>query len=1039
MAAITTVTSNEQRFSKREVAQAQAARKLQQRLAFPPDSKLIRALHRGTFLDTGVLPSDVTRATDIYGPCVEALKGRTTTRKAPSFPIETLTDRATSPQSAYVDLFYANKDAFLITVVKPLGHIMVTAIDKADTPTLRKALRTHLGTYRQRGLQLSHVYSDNEKGLLALGLDFAGAGIVFDQAGPGMHVSIIERCIRTVKEGVRATLAGLGYPANRKLLRYLVTFVVNRINMFPSDTRTDALSAFQLLYRRSVNAKLDAHLEFGAYYQVSVRAQDNTMAARTYGAIGVAQHTNGTGTCGFLALHNGLYYAANHFTLLPMPQEVLDTLTASARRDNIGPHTPTVLRYHGNIVAGPADHDEPDDPPESPLAALSPLPLLDLPPDISDSPTGIPTLADTLPTAPAATDHRGGLTGDTLGPTGDTTGDAMDIPTPLPAGYVTPQDLPPPNTPDITPITTLETIVHDSPPPSTPHSRPSRIKKRPERYGGIHITAARAIKEDSASAYTAIDQELNNLREKEVFRGVHIDDLTAVQRKRIVRSAMNITRKVTPASDGSGRTFDKVKARLVVDGSKQDRSLYAESETSSPTASTSAVLIVAALAAGESRKVITLDIAAAYLNAKMTNNDPAKTVYVAIDATITARLISIDPTMRPFIKRDGGLIVQLDKALYGCLESAVLWYDELCSSLNAIGFSRNDADPCVLNRTTDGTQDTIVVYVDDLMITSTSARNLNSITSHLKDRYRDLKITQGPTHNYLGMVMTFNKDRTVTINQTGMVKDIVTATPLSAVTQGAKKKPKTPGAPYLFEITDSSPLLAADEKAAVHSAVAKILFISGRARPDLLTSIAFLTKRVTKSTEEDGRKLDRVINYMSTTPELSLTLGCTFPPRVTTWVDASFGVHMDKKSHTGVCSTLGLGMWHSKSTAQKLNTTSSTEAELVGVAKGIRQSLWAANFLTLQGYPRQPVRIYQDNMSTIKLIEKGRSTSELTRHIDLGFFWLHDLLGRELITIEYCPTTQMVADFLSKPLQGALFQKMRDKLMGVTSCTVTPN
>ena len=121
------------------------------------------------------------------------------------------------------------------------------------------------------------------------------------------------------------------------------------------------------------------------------------------------------------------------------------------------------------------------------------------------------------------------------------------------------------------------------------------------------------------------------------------------------------------------------------------------------------------------------------------------------------------------------------------------------------------------------------------------------------------------------------------------------------------------------------------------------------------------------------------------------------------------------------------------------DTTSSTEAELVGVSKGIRQSIWAANFLELQGYDKQPVRVYQDNMSTIKLIEKGRSTSELTRHIDIGFFWLHDLLNRDVITIEYCPTAEMVADYMTKPLQGSLFLAMRDKVMGVTSCDVASN
>jgi hypothetical protein len=314
--------------------------------------------------------------------------------------------------------------------------------------------------------------------------------------------------------------------------------------------------------------------------------------------------------------------------------------------------------------------------------------------------------------------------------------------------------------------------------------------------------------------------------------------------------------------------------------------------------------------------------------------------------------------------------------------------------------------------------------------------NMESIISHLQDRYKELKVTRGREHNYLGMVLTFNTNHTVSINQTGMVKDIISATPLTAAASPTKKSPKTPSGPNLFNFTETSPLLKEDAKAAAHSAIAKVIFVGVRARPDLLTTLSYLMKRVTKSTEEDGRKLDRMIGYMGATPELSLTLGCIFPPRVTTWVDASFGVHADRKSHTGVCSTLGRGMWHSKSSAQKLNTTSSTEAELVGVAKGIRQSLWAANFLALQGYPRQPVRVYQDNLSTIKLIEKGRSTSELTRHIDLGFFWLHDLLARGLITLEYCPTAQMVADYMTKPLQGTLFQGMRDKIMGNASCTV---
>ena len=87
-------------------------------------------------------------------------------------------------------------------------------------------------------------------------------------------------------------------------------------------------------------------------------------------------------------------------------------------------------------------------------------------------------------------------------------------------------------------------------------------------------------------------------------------------------------------------------------------------------------------------------------------------------------------------------------------------------------------------------------------------------------------------------------------------------------------------------------------------------------------------------------------------------------------------------------------------------------------------------FLGRTGYSRPPIIVYQDNLSTIKLIENGRSTSELTRHIEIGYFWVKDLVDRGLISIMYCPTDMMIADFFTKPLQGSLFEKMKGKIMG---------
>ena len=105
----------------------------------------------------------------------------------------------------------------------------------------------------------------------------------------------------------------------------------------------------------------------------------------------------------------------------------------------------------------------------------------------------------------------------------------------------------------------------------------------------------------------------------------------------------------------------------------------------------------------------------------------------------------------------------------------------------------------------------------------------------------------------------------------------------------------------------------------------------------------------------------------------------------------------------------------------------------MALAKGLQQSIFLSYFLASQGYPQLPVIVSQDNQSTIRLIEKRRLTSELTRHIEIGYFWAKDLVEKQLIKVIYCPTTEMVADYLTKPPQSTLFDLIRNKIMGMSS------
>ena len=55
------------------------------------------------------------------------------------------------------------------------------------------------------------------------------------------------------------------------------------------------------------------------------------------------------------------------------------------------------------------------------------------------------------------------------------------------------------------------------------------------------------------------------------------------------------------------------------------------------------------------------------------------------------------------------------------------------------------------------------------------------------------------------------------------------------------------------------------------------------------------------------------------------------------------------------------------------------------------------------------------------------------RALNVGYFFLSDRVEKGNLSIEYCPTDVMWADFMTKPLQGEKFRKFRDKILGQSS------
>ena len=85
-----------------------------------------------------------------------------------------------------------------------------------------------------------------------------------------------------------------------------------------------------------------------------------------------------------------------------------------------------------------------------------------------------------------------------------------------------------------------------------------------------------------------------------------------------------------------------------------------------------------------------------------------------------------------------------------------------------------------------------------------------------------------------------------------------------------------------------------------------------------------------------------------------------------------------------------------------------------------------------QGYGIRENILFQDNKSSILLEKNGKASSgKRTKHINVRYFFITDRISKGELSVEWCPTGAMVGDFATKPLQGALFCKFRDQIMGV--------
>ena len=330
----------------------------------------------------------------------------------------------------------------------------------------------------------------------------------------------------------------------------------------------------------------------------------------------------------------------------------------------------------------------------------------------------------------------------------------------------------------------------------------------------------------------------------------------------------------------------------------------------------------------------------------------------------------------------------------------------------------------------DGRQLTITWHVDDLKILHEKEEALDKFIRMMEGEFGQdtlLSISRGVVQQYLGMTLDFREKGRVVVKMDDYVKTMLHDAPSSMDGTAV-----TPAAAHLFKINTVDPkLLDQERKDLFVHLVMQGLYLSQCGRPDIRTAISFLCSRLKCLDEDDYKKLTRLIRYLWHTLHMCLVLGKDDSDIVRWWIDASYAVHPDMRGHTGATMSLGNGSVFSGSWKQKLVTRSSTESEVVGVFDVLPQVLWTKKFLEAQGVKVKETILYQDNMSSMLRERNGQqSSTKRTKHMDIRYFYVSGHIQNKTLSLRHCPTEEMLADYFTKPLQGSLFIRLRNHIMG---------
>lgn len=367
-------------------------------------------------------------------------------------------------------------------------------------------------------------------------------------------------------------------------------------------------------------------------------------------------------------------------------------------------------------------------------------------------------------------------------------------------------------------------------------------------------------------------------------------------------------------------------------------------------------------------------------------------------------------------------VCKLKRSLYGLKQSSRQWYLKFHQAILEIGYDVSPLDHCVYIWRCEREFAILSLYVDDILLTGNCADMLSKTKSYLGSKFQMKDM--GLANYVLGIRITRNRDsKLLYMDQEAYLEKVLKR--LNMENCKALSTPVCKGVNLSKVMCPQNEEEAREMRDVPYAqAVGSLMYAMTTTRPDICHAVGLVSRYQSNPGKAHWQAVKRIFRYLQGTKNMKLCFGLS-DLDIIGYTDADFaGDSDDRKSTSGNVFLFGgtAVFWLSKK--QSCVAKYTMEVEYIACSTTVSTAVWLKCFVNSLklNIPDKPVNMFCDNTSAISLIKSGANCSK-GKHIDVNYHYIQDIVERGEVKVDYIPSTEMVADPMTKGLSLDKFRE----------------